>query len=220
MTFDIDQIYKNLLGRGVKDEGKTFWTDQYNQAIAGGKSAADAISGIRGAIKQSDEYNSPFAQHSRAAMESINRGDGVRAGTVASYSDMFNPDGTQRDDWVDEKTWLQNKVYDQHEQLQAGGGTNTGGMSNDQYNTLLSNFTGLTDTLNSLKDAYAQSQKDMQAMWNNANWGMGGYGQQSQTVGGVKTQNELPGFKPKTGGTRGFFGRGNRFGLSTSSLNI
>ena len=220
MTFDIDQIYKNLLGRGVKDEGKNFWTDQYNQAIASGRSAADAISGIRGAIKQSDEYNSPTAQHRRAAMESISKGQGVRDGTVASYSDMYNPDGTQRDDWVDEKTWLQNKVYDQHEQIQAGGGGGMGGMSDDQYNTLLGNFSGLTDTLNSLKDAYAQSQKDMQAMWNNANWGMGGYGQQSQTVGGVKTQNELPGFKPKTGGSRGFFGRGSRFGLSTGSLNL
>ena len=219
MTFDIDQIYKNLLGRGVKDEGKTFWTDQYNQAIANNQTSAQAISGIKGAIKQSDEYNSPFATHRRAAMDSISKGAGVRDGTVASYSDMFNPDGTQRDDWVDEKTWLQNKVYDQHDQIQAGGGT--GGMSNDQYNTLLGNFTGLTDTLNSLKDAYAQSQKDMQAMWNNANWGAGGYGQQSQTVSGVKTQNELPGFTPKTGGSSGFFGRGGkRLGLTTSSLNV
>jgi len=222
MTLDINQIYKNLLGRDVKDVGKTYWTDQYNQAIAGGKSSAQAISGIEGAIKQSDEYSSPFATHRRAAMDSISKGQGVRDGTVASYSDMFNPDGTQRDDWVDEKTWLQNKVYDQHDIINSGGGgTNTGGISDDQYNTLLGNFSGLTDTLNSLKDAYAQSQKDMQAMWNNANWGMGGYGQQSQTVGGVKTQNELPGFTPKTGGSSGFFGRGgSRFGLSSKSLNI
>jgi len=220
MTFDINQIYKNLLGRDVKDEGKNFWTDQYNQAIAGGKTSADAISGIKGAIAQSDEYNTPWAKHTRAAAESINKGDGVRAGTVASYSDMYNADGTPNPNWTNEKDWLQQKVYDQHDQLQAGGGGGMGGMSDEQYNTLLGNFSGLTDTLNSLKDAYAQSQKDMQAMWNNANWGAGGYGQQSQTVSGVKTQNELPGFAPKTGGSRGFFGRGgNRFGLSTSSLN-
>ena len=219
MTFDIDQIYKNLLGRNVGQEGKDFWTGQYNQAIANNQTAEQAISGIKGAIAQSDEYNSPHAQHTRAAMESISKGQGVHDGTVASYSDMFNADGTPNPNWTTEKDWLQQKVYDQHDQLQAGGGT--GGMSNDQYNTLLGNFTGLTDTLNSLKDAYAQSQKDMQAMWNNANWGAGGYGQQSQTVSGVKTQNELPGFTPKTGGSSGFFGRGGkRFGLTTSSLNV
>jgi len=220
MTFDIDQIYKNLLGRGVQDEGKNYWTSEYDKAIAGGTSSADAIRGIRGAIKQSDEYSTPTASHRRAAMDSISKGKGVRDGTVASYSDMFTPDGTQRDDWVDEKTWLQDKVYKQHEQIQAGGG-GTGGMSDDRYNALLGNFNTLTGTLNSLKDSFAKNQKDMQAMYNNANWGAGGYGQQSQTVSGVKTQNELPGYKPKTGGSSGFFGRGgNRFGLSTSSLNI
>ena len=56
----------------------------------------------------------------------------------------------------------------------------------------------------------------MKNMWNNANWGFG------QTVGGVRTQNELPGWAPKRGGTSGFFGRGGRSGkgLTTSSLNI
>lgn len=220
MTFDINQIYKNLLGRDVGQEGRDYWTGQYNQALADNKTSAQAISGIKSAIAQSPEYDTPWAKHTRAAMESIGKGEGVNAGTVASYSDMYNADGTPNPNWTGEKDWLQQKVYDQHDQLQQLQ-QNTGGMSNDQYNTLLGNFTGLTDTLNSLKDAYAQSQKDIQAMFANANWGGGGYGGYGQTVGGVKTHNELPGWTPKTGGSSGFFGRGgSRFGLTTSSLNI
>lgn len=77
---------------------------------------------------------------------------------------------------------------------------------------------GLQGEFASLKDAFGSYKDDMMNMWNNANWGQGGYG---QTVGGVKTQNELPGWSPKKGGTAGFFGRGgSRFGLTTSSLNI
>ena len=78
----------------------------------------------------------------------------------------------------------------------------------------------LLSEISGLKSAFDQYKTDMQNMWNNANWGMGGYGQ-AQTVGGVRTQQELPGWSPKSGGTAGFFGRGgNRFGLSTKSLNI
>ena len=41
----------------------------------------------------------------------------------------------------------------------------------------------------------------------------------NQTVKGVKTKNELPGFKPSTGGTTGHFNRaGSR--LTTKSLNV
>ena len=234
-TLDLDHLYKVLLGRGpdafnggeIADDAREYWTDQFTAAGSDEAALQSVIAGIQGSQEFADlgldvdTYltNPNAAEHRHQAADSINRGDGVRRGSVASYSDMFNADGTKRDDWVDEKTWLQNKVYDQHEQIQAGGG-GTGGMSDDRYNQLLGNFSDLTGTLNSLKDAYSKNQKDMMAMWNNANWGAGGYGQQSQTVSGVKTQNELPGFKPKTGGSRGFFGRGNRFGLSTGALNL
>ena len=101
------------------------------------------------------------------------------------------------------------------------GGTGGGGMSNDQYSALLGNFNTLTGTLNSLKDAFSTYKDDMQNMWNNANWGQGNNNAYGQTVSGVRTQNELPGWSPRRGGSSGFFGRGgNRFGLSTSSLNI
>ena len=222
MSFDLNQIYKSLLGRDVGTEGNTYWTQQYNDAILGGKSTADAISGIKSAIAQSDEYNSPHAQHTRAAMASIADGDGVRQGTVPSYSDMYNADGTPNPNWTNSEDWYKAKTQELYDASQLGGGSQTGGMSDSQYNSLFGGIgdigTGITD----LMAAFEKNQKDMMAMWNNANWGSGGggYNQGGQTVSGVKTQNELPGWKPKTGGSSGFFGRGgNRFGLSTSSLN-
>ena len=225
---DLDNLYKVLLGRGpdayqggtIQDSAKQYWTNQYNQ-MGGGQAGLDSvISGIKGSDEYKglgfdagfDHFADPLAaQHIVQAQKSIAKGDGVRAGTVASYSDMYNADGTPNPDWVDEKTWLQNKVNEL-----AGGG----GMSTAQYNALMGGYNSLAGDFASLKEAMAQNQADMMNMWNNANWGQGGYGQQGQTVSGVKTQNELPGWKPKTGGSSGFFGRGgSRFGLSTSSLN-
>ena len=99
------------------------------------------------------------------------------------------------------------------------------GLSNDAYvdetkwNTMMGNFSTLKDDYGSLKDELAKNQQDLMKAFANASWGGGGGS--GQTVGGVKTQNELPGWAPKTGGSSGFFGRGgNRFGLTTSSLNI
>jgi hypothetical protein len=98
---------------------------------------------------------------------------------------------------------------------------NLGGGSKYDDSELLASIAGLTGDLSGLRSAFDKYKEDMQNMWNNANWGQGsGYGQ-AQTVGGVRTQSSLPGWSPLSGGTAGFFGRGgNRFGLSTKSLNI
>ena len=232
MTLDLDNLYKTLLGRGpaaynggtIQQSARDYWGDQYEAAGGGEAGLASVTSGIKGSQEYKDLgwdadfdhiANPSASQHRVQAMKSIGRGKGVRDGTIASYSDMFNEDGTPNPDWVDEKTWLQNKVFDQHEQLQGGG-------SFQEYDAsgLLNQISGLTDQLSSLRSAFdkykEESASDMQNMWNNANWGWG------QTVGGVRTQNELPGWAPKKGGTSGFFGRGGRSGkgLTTSSLNI
>ena len=105
-----------------------------------------------------------------------------------------------------------------------GSGNQYGGQQYQQYDDsgLLNTISGLSDQLSSLRTAFdnykTQSASDMQNVWNNANWGWG-YG---SGVGGVRTQNELPGWAPRRGGTSGFFGRGGRAGqgLTTGSLNI
>ena len=227
MAIDLDAIYKNLLGRGAKAEGKNYWGGEYEKAIASGRSHDDVVSGIRGAIKASDEYknlglekdfdhaaNPLAAQHRVQAQKSIARGDGVRAGTVASYSDM------QKDDWVDVETWNRNQIAAGQQQQPAQQPAN-----DDRYNALLESFSGLQNTLgsyqtqlNDLQKAYDQQGVDMMNQWNNMMWDQNR--PQNLSVRGVRTQNELPGWRPKTQGA-GFFSRGGSgAGLSTSSINI
>jgi len=216
MTFDINQIYKNLLGRSGDQEGMDFWTKQYNDAIASNQSHEQAVSGIEGAFAQTDEYSTPHARHSRAAIESVSRDHG----TYPTFEDAYiqNEDGSVSPNptWKGELDWYKNYVK--------GGG---GGQDNTQPpytpyddSALLSNISGLQGELSGLRSAFDKYKTDMDKMWANASWGTGANQQQS-TVQGVKTQNELPGWTPKTGGSAGFFGRGgNRFGLTTGSLNI
>tara|TARA_R100001082_G_C4309152_1_gene135936 strand:+ start:137 stop:787 length:651 start_codon:yes stop_codon:yes gene_type:complete len=213
-VFDINQIYKNLLGREVQDEGKNFWTSEYNKAIANNQSHAQAVSGIEGAIAQTPEYSTPFATHRRKAVESVSKDHG----TYPTFSDIYiqNDDGSVSPNptWKGELDWYKNYA--------AGGGGGVGGQQYEKYDdsALLDSISGLTSDLSGLRDAFDKYKTDMDKMWANANWGTGATQQQS-TVQGVKTQNELPGWTPKTGGSAGFFGRGgNRFGLTTGSLNI
>jgi len=228
----LDDIYKNLLGRGVKQEGRDYWGGQYDKSIAGGSTHDQAVSGIRGAIKQSSEYkklgfedgydhiaNPYMSSHRKAAADSIARGNGVNRGSVASFSDKFNADGTQRADWVDEATWNQRKI----EELQDQGNSNTG--DNKKYDSLLANFSALQSSLggyqnrlNDLQKAYDQQGVDMQNQWNNMMWDQNR--PQNLSVRGVRTQNELPSWRPRSQGT-GFFGRGGGGNmLKTSALNI
>ena len=232
----LDDIYRNLLGRGVKQEGRDYWTDQYDTAIAGGKSHEDVVSGIRGAIKGSDEYKAlglgdgfdhiadPYAaQHRVQARKSLARGDGVRAGTVASYSDMFNTDGTKRSDWVDEETWNRNSIAARDAEI---ANLKANPVQDDsRYNDILASLSGLQgqiggyqSRLNDLQKAYDQQGVDMQNQWNNMMWDQNR--PQNLSVKGVRTQNELPGWSPRARGT-GFFSRGGSgTGLKTSSINI
>ena len=231
MAIDLDAIYKNLLGRGAKAEGKNYWGDQYKSAIASGKSHDDVVSGIRGAIKASDEYKNlglekgfdhaanPLAsQHRVQAQKSIARGDGVRAGTVASYSDM------QKDDWVDVETWNRNKIASLQNQVAQQPAQQPA--NDDRYDALLASFSGLQDTLggyqtqlNDLQKAYNQQGVDMMNQWNNMMWDQNR--PQNLSVRGVRTQNELPGWSPRKKGAA-FFNRGGGtgLGLSTSSINV
>ena len=239
MTLDLDNVYKTLLGRGpaaygggkIQDSAREYWNNQYTAAGGGAAGLASVTSGIKGSQEYKnlgleadfDHDANPYAAESRVqAQKSIARGDGVRRGSVASYSDMFNPDGTQRDDWVDEATWNQNTIEGLQDQINSGNNN----QNNEQYDALLASFNELQGTLgtyqsriNDLQKAYDQQGIDMQNQWNNMNWNQNR--PQNMSVRGVRTQNELPGWMPRTGGTRGFWGRGGGGNmLKTSSLNI
>ena len=247
VTLDLDNLYQTLLGRGpdaygggsIDQSARDYWNDQFT--TAGGDEAAlqSVISGIQGSDEfkalglSADEYktNPLAAQHRVQAQESISRGDGVRRGSVASYSDMFNADGTQRDDWVDVETWNQNKIESLQDQVaDPEVVTNTVTEYVDRWHE--PDYSEHDKQISDLQKTVTQWEKDfldLEDIYNTTQIGydnlyaQAAYGERprNMTVKGVRTQNELPGYKPRTSGT-GFFSRlpGAAAGLTTSSLNL
>ena len=232
---NLDLLYQNLLGRNADPGGRDYWGKQ----IASG---ATTYQGVADAIKASGEYTdqqdaiaggatadqlkmldsayvSPFNQYSGSAVAGWKPGDAITQDMANAITTDPNVKGSNYSDQTNKN------VGDVISSLGIGGGvggSGSGSMTGTPYDDsglrdLISGLTGQLGDLRSAFDAYkTQSAEDMKNMWNNANWGWG------QTVGGVRTQNELPGWAPKKGGTSGFFGRGGRSGkgLTTSSLNI
>ena len=223
-SHNIDILYQNLIGRNADPSGRQYWIDQINSGANTYQTLADTLKGSTEYTDQqahladnpnatgnelknlASAYVSPFTQGSGSAMAGWKPGDSITAAhansIVGNYSDQTNTTVGS---------------------LGGGGGSSdgqTGGINNDQWSTFMDSFNTLSNKFNSLQDAFStyktENAQNQQNMWNNANWGWG------QTVGGVRTQNELPGWAPRRGGTSGFFGRGGRSGkgLTTSSLNI
>ena len=239
---DLNNLYQSILGRDAKKEGMDYWQDQYTKATEGGKTSADAIQSIKDSILASDErkdlglgttLDDPnAARHRVEARKSINRGDGVRAGTVASYSDMFNADGTQRDDWVDVETWNQNRIAAADAEianLKANPQIKTVTEYVDRWHSADTSkydkqISDLKKTITEHETDYDSLMKDYKStkLGYDSLYAQAAYGNKPQnlTVKGVRTQNELPGYQPKTSGT-GSFNRKSWMGpLAKSALTI
>ena len=223
-SHNLSLLYQNLLGRNADPSGKKYWGDRIAAGTSTFHDVADAIKASNeyqgqqtaiagGATAQElmeldTAYVSPFTSGSGSAVAGWKPGDAITsaiADSVASnYADHAN------------KT-----VGD----LPPGGGGDGGHSTthDPRYDSLLDSFNTMQNTfstqLSDLQKAYAQSQTDMQSMWDNVQWDMNRTN--NPQVRGVRTQNELPGFQNRTGGTRGYFGRGGAGNmLKTSSLNI
>ena len=248
-NLDLDHLYKVLLGRGpdahtasltdaqstIQQSARDYWNTQFT--TAGGDEAAlqSVISGIQGSQEftdlglDKDTYltNPNIAEHRVQASNSINRGDGVRAGTIASYSDKFNPDGTVRSDWVDTETWQSNLaqgLMDEVADLKANPITNTVYVNNpvdtSMYDQQISDLQDALDSTQVDYDSLMQTYKD-QTIGYNSLYAQAAYGDKpgNLTVKGVKTQNELPGYQTKTSGT-GFFNRDKKKYPSTTDTTL
>ena len=256
-NLDLDHLYHVLLGRGpdayqggltdaqkvITQEARDYWNDQFTDAGSNEAALQSVIRDIQGSDEfkalglDTDEYltNPTAAQNRVQASKSIARGDGVRRGSVASYSDMFNTDGTKRDDWVSIDQWNQDTIealQDENADLIANPKvvTNTVTEYVDRWHQadtsaydkriadLQSTITGMTSDYADLEDLYNTAQTGYDELYAQA-----AYGERprNMTVRGVRTQNELPGYTPRTSGT-GFFSRnrGAGSGLTTSSLNL
>ena len=222
---NLDLLYQNLLGRNADSGGKKHWGDE----ILSGKSTYQSVAD---AIKASKEYT---GQQDYLTDNPDATGDDLK-NLGSAYIDPFhwgsgsvfaNWDPTQKltqeqaesatgGAYSDHTNTNVNQVVDDiFSKIGTGDNPFGGSMNVKPYDdsALKAQIASLTSAFDKYK---TESAKNMQNMWNNANWGWG------QTVGGVRTQNELPGWAPKKGGTSGFFGRGGRSGkgLTTSSLNI
>lgn len=129
-------------------------------------------------------------------------------GLTTLGTDLTNLGGTYSDNISDLQTYYTDKLSE----------------SNIQNQNMMKGF---QDSNKELMEGYQESTnkllksyQDQAASFQSAQNAQAAYGERNRnpTVKGVRTQNELPGFKPKTGGT-GFFGRGSNR-LTTSSLNI
>jgi len=244
-TDNLQLLYQNLIGRNTDPAGQKYWEDQLKSGKATYQTVADAVKASKEYTDQQahlaanpdatgkdlknldSAYVSPFDWGSGSAVSGY---DPFAYNLTQAQADAITSDpNSSTANYGDQTRTNVGQVKDHAADLisnfdwSSGGSPFSGGsMTGSQYDdsALRDMIGGLTGQLGSLRDAFdaykKQSASDMQNMWNNANWGFG------QTVGGVRTQNELPGWMPKRGGTSGFFGRGGRSGkgLTTSSLNI
>jgi len=234
---NLDLLYQNLVGRNADSSGKAYWDEQIKSGKATYKTVADSLKASNEYVGQQDHltnnpnataddlrnlgtaYIDPFHWGSGSSVAGWSP-PGTEGGSklTAEQAASVSSDPATGGSFADHTNKNVNQVIESMFSTIGTGGNPFGGgtqVVNQQYDDsgLLSQIQGLKDAFEAYK---TQSASDMQNMWNNANWGYG------QTVGGVRTGNELPGWMPKKGGTTGFFGRGGRSGkgLTTSSLNL
>ena len=224
---DLDAAYTRLFNKPVDEEGRKYWTDQYTREkeTLGAKQANENV--LRD-LRSSAEFK-PIAESWVTDAYDTHFG---KVGDEAGHEYWTNAliEGHQgKRDPVD---WLNASFLNSPESINlisgdGGVGAGAGGYGGSTEEVIEDTTTTTPGTgyeqfsgeLSSLRSDMEKWQTDMESsmnnMWSNYSWG------DPRTVGGVRTQNELPGWAPKKGGTSGFFGRGgNRFGLSSSSLNI
>ena len=168
-NFDnLNELYQKTVGRGIDKGGFDYW----NKALAQGTTNLSNIESELLASKEykdresavesnpniteaeldklssaySGDYASKLDEFRAAAAASTSLGDEVHAGTVATYSDMFNEDGTPKDTWKGEDDWNLKKIKSLTEEIdtlkKGGGSSTTTTTTNNTANT--TNTTGLT----------------------------------------------------------------------------
>ena len=213
----IDNTYRTLFettdkdseyyGKKIDQAGKDYWTKDLIENRPGLSKGQDWQTWLSDAFKETHSYKDFLVNKGPGhvdiddVLDTVDVGDvtgGGSTGTGTPLTDYSQQLQEQKDSWdikFDDLT----------------------SMYTDQINDLKKAFEKSTnqqaDLLKGYQDSVAQYRADLNAQ--------AAYGERpmNQTVKGVKTKNELPGFKPSTGGTTGHFNRaGSR--LTTKSLNV
>jgi len=178
---DLNVLYQDKVGRDIDKGGFDYWNEKLAQGTTTlanigleldaskefkDRAAAVANAGDAG-ISEADldkldsAYTGDYAtiqdQHRAAAAASVALGDEVRAGTVATYSDMFNADGSPKDTWKGIDDWNLNKIKSLQDEIT----TLEGGGSSSTTDTTTNNTSGLTiDDINAWYDTKIGGQSN------------------------------------------------------------
>ena len=204
---EIDRTYNELFetDTGIDQAGKEYWTKDLIENRPGLAEGQDWQTWLSDAFKNTHSYkdwkvNQPLERIDISDYVDVgnNYTGGGSTGTGSALTDYSQQLQEQKDSW------------------------------DIKFDDLTSMY---TDQINDLKAAFEKSNRDQAALFKGyqdqvASYradlnAQAAYGERpmNQTVKGVKTKDELPGFKPSTGGTTGHFNRaGSR--LTTKSLNV
>lgn len=200
---EIDNLYNTLFetDTGIDPAGKAYWTKDLIENRPNLTEGQNWQNWLKDAFKNTDSYKDFL----------INKGPKTIDPTV-KIDETVDPVISTSTALTNYSTQLQNEK--------------------DSWDIRFNDLTSMyTDQINDLKATFEQSNRDQAALFKGYQDQVAGYREDlnaqaaygerpmNQSVKGVKTRNELPGFKPSTGGTTGHFNRsGNR--ITNSSLNI
>jgi hypothetical protein len=210
----IDNTYRTLFettdkdseyyGKNIDQAGREYWTKDLIENRPGLSKGQDWQTWLSDAFKNTESYKDFIVNKGPERIDIPEQIDlpiysgGGSTGTGTPLTDYSQQLQTEKDSW------------------------------DIKFDDLTSMY---TDQINDLKSAFEKSNRDQAALFKGYQDQVAGYREDlnaqaaygerpmNQTVKGVKTKNELPGYKPKTGGSTGHFNRtGSR--LSTKSLNV
>lgn len=199
---EIDRLYNELFDTdtGIDQAGKDYWTKDLIENRPGLAKGQDWQDWLGKAFRNTHSFKDYEVSKGPELLpiEGIDDTDGGGGGYSAPTYNFSDQLKQEEDKWDIRFKELTDSYSSQ---------------INDLRKTLEESTRSNTDLLKGYQDQVAGYRKDLNAQ--------AAYGERpmNQSVKGVKTRNELPGYKPKTGGSTGHFNRtGSR--LSTSSLNV
>ena len=234
----LNKLYQDTIGRDVDTGGFDYWNTQLNQgtssldkiktALMGSKEYTDRADAVANAgdagiseaelDKLGSAYKGSTAtmtdQHRAAASASVGLGNAVNAGQTATYSDMFNPDGSAKSTWKGLDDWNLNKISDLQDEVTT---LKSAAASNTNTNTTNTN-TNTATTAATSDNSFDQFMKFMTAL--NGMGGMfGGSSVPGFASGGVAAASPYNNFMGFMNAFKSLSGNDSSQGITTGNLN-
>ena len=247
----LNKLYQETVGRDVDSGGFDYWNTQLNQGtssldkiktqLMGSKEYTDRAAAVANAgdagIAESEldkldsaykgSYASMKDQHQAAALASISKGADVHAGNVATYSDMFNADGSQKDTWKGIDDWNLNKIKGLQDEITTLKGDDSSTAADTTADTTAAAAaSGLTlDDLNSWWDTKQSKQTDKFDQFTefmgllSGMGGFGGGGVPGFASGGVAAASPYNNFMGFMNAFKSLGGGSQQADISTGNIN-